>query len=120
MSVRTDRLGNIFSEEISEILNEDIKDNNISFVTITYVKVTTDLSFAKIYFTTLKDRNTTLSALNKASKYIRGLLAEKVSIRKMPELIFVYDDSVEYGQKIENIIERINDDEGSNSDNIKS
>jgi len=110
MSIKIERLNNTFTEEISKIINEDIKDKNIGFVTITASKITNDLSFAKIYFTALnKDKETVTKALNKASGYIRSALCQRVDIRKMPEIHFVYDESIDYGKKIEDIIERIND-----------
>lgn len=111
MSIKTERYGNIFVEKISEIIRDEVKDDEISFVTITACKITNDLSFAKVYFTTLNDskRDSVLKALNRASKFIRGELCNRVDIRHMPELTFVYDDSIEYGNKIEGIIEDIND-----------
>ena len=109
MSVKIDRLNNMFVEEISKIIHEEIKDKDIGFVTITDAKITNDLSFAKIYVTSLDDnREKVLNALNKASGFIRTMLCDRVKIRKMPEIHFVYDDSIEYGKKIEDIIERIN------------
>ena len=112
MSVKLERLNNSFVEKISEIIHDDIKNNDIDFVTITDVKITNDLSFAKVYFTTLnEDKKKVILALNKASSFIRSKLCEKVKIRKMPELTFVYDESIEYGKKIEAIIERIKNDE---------
>lgn len=109
MSVKIDRLNNMFVEEISKIIHEEIKDKDIGFVTITDAKITNDLSFAKIYITSLDDnREKVLNALNKASSFIRTMLCDRVKIRKMPEIHFVYDDSIEYGKKIEDIIERIN------------
>ena len=111
MSVKIDRLNNMFVEEISKIIHTEIKDKDVSFVTITDAKITNDLSFAKIYFTTLdNDRNKVLKSLNKASGFIRTCLCDKVKIRKMPEIHFVYDESIEYGKKIEDIIERINNE----------
>ena len=111
MSVKIDRLNNMFVEEISKIIHTEIKDKDVSFVTITDAKITNDLSFAKIYFTTLdNDRNKVLKSLNKASGFIRTCLCGKVKIRKMPEIHFVYDESIEYGKKIEDIIERINNE----------
>ena len=56
------------------------------------------------------DREKVLKALNKASSYIRTILCDRVKIRKMPEIHFVYDESIEYGKKIEDIIERINNE----------
>ena len=109
MSVKIDRLNNMFVEEISKIIHEEIKDRDIGFVTITDAKITNDLSFAKIYVTSLDDnREKVLNALNKASSFIRTMLCDRVKIRKMPEIHFVYDESIEYGKKIEDIIERIN------------
>ena len=112
MSIKIDRLNNAFTQKISEIIHDEIKDNDVKMVTITDARITNDLSFAKIYFTTLDpDRKKVLNALNKASGFIRSKLCEKVDIRKMPEITFVYDESIEYGKKIENIIERINNHE---------
>lgn len=112
MSVKIDRLNNAFIEKISEIIHNEIKDNDVKMVTITDARITNDLSFAKIYFTTMDtDRKKVLDALNKASGFIRSKLCEKVDIRKMPDISFVYDESIEYGKKIEDIIERINNHE---------
>lgn len=114
MSVKIDRLNNMFVEEISKIIHNEIKDKDVNFVTITDAKVTNDLSFAKIYFTTLdNDRNKVLKSLNKACGFIRTALCTKIKIRKMPEIQFVYDESIEYGKKIEDIIERINNEKGN-------
>lgn len=111
MSVKIDRLNNMFVEEISKIIHEEIKDKDIGFVTITDARITNDLSYAKIYITSLDDnRGKVLNALNKASGFIRSLLCDRVKIRKMPEIHFVYDESIEYGKKIEDIIERINNE----------
>ena len=111
MSVKIDRLNNMFVEEISKILHQEIKDRDINFVTVTEARITNDLSFAKVYITTMdNDRDKVLKALNKASSYIRTMLCDRVKIRKMPELHFVYDESIEYGKKIEDIIERTNNE----------
>ena len=112
MSVKLDRLGHIFTEAISKIINEEVKDDDIKFVTITAVEITNDLSYAKVYFTNLidTDREKVTKALNRASSFIRGKLFGRVEIRKMPELTFVYDESIEYGNKIEKIIEEIKED----------
>ena len=74
------------------------------------VDITNDLSHAKVYITVLNDseRESTLKALNNARGFIEIELSKRVEIRKMPELKFVYDESIEYGNNIENIIERIN------------
>ena len=112
-NVKIERLNHTFMEEISNILMTEIKDENIKFVTITGVDITSDLSFAKVYFTVLDDslKDSTLKALNKASHFIRGKLSEKVEIRHTPELKFIFDGSIEYGNHIENIIDKIHQNE---------
>lgn len=113
MSIKLERLGQIFTEAISKIINEEVKDDDIKFVTITAVDISSDLSYAKVYYTNLidKDREKVGIALNRASNFIRGKLFDMVEIRKMPELTFIYDESIEYGNKIEKIIDEINKEE---------
>lgn len=113
MSVKIERLNHKFAIEISNIIKEEIKDERIDFVTITDVRITNDLSHAKVYVTVLKDeeRNNAIKALNKARGFIEMELSKRVDIRKMPELKFVYDESIEYSNNIENIIERLNGNE---------
>lgn len=110
MSIKLERLGNIFVEAISKVIHEEVKDDDIKFVTITAVDISSDLSYAKVYFTNLIDseREKVTKALNRASSFIRGKLFDMVEIRKMPELTFIYDESIEYGNKIEKIIDEIN------------
>ena len=102
MSIKSEKLSHSFAEEISSIISEEVKNPKIGFVTITGAKVTSDLSYAKIYFTTL--------GADKASGFIKIKLSKRIDIRKMPEIEFIYDDSIAYGEKIEKIIEDINND----------
>lgn len=113
MSVKIDRIASNFVKEISYILANEIKDQDIHFVTVTDCKVTNDLSFAKVYVTVLdqEKKEETIKALNNASSFIRRMLADRVDVRHIPELSFVYDESIEYGKKIENIIEQIHEEE---------
>ena len=110
LSIKIERLNHKFAIEISNIIREEIKDERINFVTVTDVDITNDLSHAKVYITILDDskKESALKALNNARGFIEIELSKRVEIRKMPELKFVYDESIEYGNNIENIIERIN------------
>ena len=103
MSVKLERLGHIFTEEISKIIHTELRDESIGFITITYTKISSDLSYAKVYFSLLdlSRKEEVEKKLNKASNFIRNNLFDRVEIRKMPELTFVYDESIEYGSKIE-------------------
>ena len=113
MSIKIDRIASNLVKEISYILMTEVKDPNVKFVTVTDCKVTNDLSYAKVYVTMLNNefKEETMNALKSASGFIRHELMDRVEIRHIPELEFVYDESIEYGKKIENIIEKINEKE---------
>ncbi len=113
MSIKIDRLEHSFVEQISQILKLEIKDERINFVTVTACSITNDLSFAKVYVTVLKDeeKELILKQLNKASNFIERELSKRVEIRKMPNITFVYDDSIAYANNIEHIIESIENHE---------
>ena len=109
MSVKSERVSDALIEQISYILEYEVKNKDIKFVTITDVDVTNDLSYAKVYFTVLnKDKiKETEKALKSAAGFIRHELRDRVDIRQIPELHFIYDESIEYGERIENILEDI-------------
>ena len=109
MSIKINRIESILLKEISYILANEVKDKNINFVTVTAVEVTNDLSYAKVYVTVLEDekRETTMQALNDASGFIRSKLFDRVDMRNVPELTFVFDTSIAYGKRIETIIQEI-------------
>ena len=113
MSIKLERLEHLVAEEVAKIIHEEVKDEDINYVTITAAKISSDLSYAKIYFTNLidEDREKVTKALNKASSFIRGKLFDRIEIRKMPELTFIYDESIAYGNKIEKIINKLNEEE---------
>ncbi len=110
MSIKINRIESMLVKEISYVLANEVKDNDIKFVTVTAVKVTNDLSFAKVYVMILdmNKKDTTMKALNDAAGFIRSELFDRVDIRHIPELTFVYDESIEYGKKIEDKLKEIN------------
>jgi len=107
------RLGRIdeeFKKEISSIISYDLKEPKVTgLVSVTRVKVTPDLKYAKIWVSILNAKNTqeTLEGLKKSAGYIRSELAKRINLRFTPELSFVIDDSLEYGAKIDNILKDI-------------
>ncbi|MBE6150141.1 MAG: 30S ribosome-binding factor RbfA [Firmicutes bacterium] len=112
MSIKTQRIASNIIKELSYILAYEVKDEDIKFVTVTDCKLSPDLSYAKIYVTVF-DKNkidTTMKALKDANGFIRRELSNRVDIRHTPELDFVYDESIEYGKKIEDIIEKIKEE----------
>ncbi len=107
------RLGRIdeeYKKELSQIIGYELKNPNVTgMISVTKVKVTNDLKFAKVYVSILNSKNIkdTLAGLKKSSGYIRSELAKRVNLRNTPELIFELDDSIEYGAKIDSILKEI-------------
>ena len=107
------RLGRIdeeYKKELSQIIGYELKNPNVTgLISVTKVKVTNDLKFAKVYVSILNSKNikNTLAGLKKSSGYIRSELAKRVNLRNTPELIFELDDSIEYGAKIDSILKEI-------------
>ncbi len=112
MNIKIERINHMIMEEVSKILMLEVKDEDIKFVTVTDCDASNDLSYCKVYVTVLEQekKDETLKALNNASSFIRGELAKRINIRHIPELKFIYDESVSYGAKIDKIIDEINEE----------
>ncbi len=110
---RSDRVAELMQRQLSQIIRQEIKDPRLpAFVTISSVKVSGDLGHAKIYFTVFNDdAQLTASILNAAASYLRSALAKVVKLRIVPQLHFVYDESVEYGRQLSKLIDKANPSE---------
>ena len=107
MTLKADRISGIIQKEVSEIIQFSLKDPKVGFITITDVSVKNDLSIAKIYVSFLGQdarKEAGMKALERSKGFIRSELAKRMSIRKVPSLVFLADDSLEKGNKIEKII----------------
>ena len=112
-SHKVDRIASDISKYISEIISLESRDEILKSVTITSCRLSKDLGYCKVFFTSMLDDvdpKTLEKELNEASSFIRGRLSEKIDIRHTPTLNFVYDESIEYGKRIEDIIKNINSD----------
>ncbi len=101
---RMESVARELQEEISHILQRDIDDPLIGFVTITDVDITPDLKHARVYFSVLGDeeqKRESSKGVRRAAKYIRGLIAERMDLRYTPTLTFVLDETAEKAQRIE-------------------
>ena len=105
MSLKTEKLGSLFTREISRIILEEVKNPKIKFVT-------SDLSFAKVSFLVLnrEDKEEVEKALNSAANFIEIALSKSIEIRKMPQISFHYDNSVEYGENIERKLQELKEE----------
>jgi len=110
MTIKNERINSNMQKEISYILANEVKNPNIKFITITACDVTSDLSYAKIYFTTLDDISETLKGLKSAKGFIKKELANRIELRHIPELEFIYDESIEYASRIEEKIKEIHEE----------
>ncbi len=111
MQAKNERIASIIMRNVSDIIRNDVKDPNIGFVTITDVEVTSDLSYATIYVTYLEKVDKSkyrMESLKIVKGLIRSKLARTLSTRRCPELIFIYDDSLEKGNHIDKIIDDLN------------
>jgi ribosome-binding factor A len=121
MSLRANRVGEQMKKELSEIIGRKIKDPRIGFVTVTDVQVSGDLQQAKVYISVLGDeeqRENTLKGLAKAKGFIRTEVGQRIRLRKTPEIIFEWDESMEYGNRINSILHQLqNDSDGNEKEN---
>ena len=106
---RLKRVNEELRKEISNIISYELHNTNITgMVSVTKVKVTPDLRYARVYVSMINsNKKKTLAALKKSSGYIRTLLAHRVNLRTTPEIVFEFDESIEYGSKIDNILNEI-------------
>ncbi|KTD64714.1 30S ribosome-binding factor RbfA [Legionella spiritensis] len=115
---RTDRIAEMLQRKLAQIIPLEIKDPRLpNFVTISGAKVSGDLSYAKIYFTVFDENpQETADILNKAASYLRTALARSIKLRTVPQLHFVYDESIEYGRRLSKLIEEANPDKEDEQD----
>ena len=107
MSRNNNRLGRVNEElrkELSQVISYEL--NVTGMVSVTKVKVTPDLRYAKVYVSVLNSKNLdkTIQGLKESAGFIRSRIAQTVNLRITPELVFEYDDSIVYGEKIDAIL----------------
>ncbi|GLB59303.1 30S ribosome-binding factor RbfA [Cytobacillus sp. NCCP-133] len=122
MSLRANRVGEQMKKELGEIIGRKIKDPRIGFVTVTDVQVTGDLQQATVFISVLGDeeqRENTLRGLAKAKGFIRSEIGQRIRLRKTPEILFEFDESIDYGNRIESLLHQIQD-EGRSKDEDSS
>ncbi|MBN1254488.1 MAG: 30S ribosome-binding factor RbfA [Deltaproteobacteria bacterium] len=114
-SKRSEKVGDLIRKEISQILLEELKDPRIGFVTITKVALSDDLRIAKVYYSVFggkQDKEASCEGLESAKGYIKRELGKRVRLKYMPEITFIFDDSLEYGEHIEGLLRDVKHAEG--------
>jgi ribosome-binding factor A len=110
MSVHLQRLEKELLRFISNIINNDLRDKNLDWVTLTSISLSKDLSFLKIYYSHLNTSSDgkVQKALTKSSGYIKREIANKKMMRKIPEIVFCYDTIEQNARNLDKIFEKIN------------
>ena len=117
---RMDRIDELYRKELSNIISYDLKNSNVTGMeSVTKVKTTPNLQYAKVYVSILNSKNIkqTLTGLKNAAGYIRTELARRTNLRNTPQLVFELDDSMEYGAKIDGILKEIMKDVDNTEEN---
>lgn len=105
---RTDRVGSQMQRELAELIRSDLADSRLGMVTIQEVRVVRDFSHAKVYFTAMGGELDAAGAtllLNQAASYLRHELGQRMRLRTLPALKFVYDESIDRGARLSALIE---------------
>ncbi len=106
---RTDRIGDLIQRELSHFIQQELRDERIGMVTVSEVEVTKDLSHAKVYVTIydLEKIVESIETLNRASGYLRSLLAKRLTLRTVPKLVFQYDDTLDKSDRINQLLKKV-------------
>jgi ribosome-binding factor A len=109
-NTRPEKVGEQIRIELSQLIARDVHDPGVGFITLTKVTVTADLQLARVYYTTLGDEKAqkeTDKALHRASPFLRRQIAQRVRLRRVPEIEFFYDKSVAQHDRVERILQEL-------------
>jgi ribosome-binding factor A len=121
MHSRHERLGDQVRAELCALLQRSTRDPAVRLVTVTHVRMSRDLQHARVFYTTLGDaapRRETARGLRRAAPFLRSQLGRRIRVRRVPELTFVYDESIESESRIAQILEELRVDAPSTPPDI--
>lgn len=118
MHSRPERVGDQILQEITTLLARSVQDPGIGFITITRVKVTPDLQLARVYYTSLsaegadgaKEQKQTAKALERVKPFLRRQIAQRIQLRRAPELEFRYDESIADLDNVEKLLQQVREE----------
>jgi ribosome-binding factor A len=127
MNTRNEKIAEQMQHELAQIIRTELRDPRVKLVTLTGVEVTSDLSFAKVYFSMLGQSTTqtgtvngdvaaTVAGLDRAAGFLRSALAGRITIRKVPKLSFHFDNTTERGNYLSSLIDQANATKALDSD----
>jgi ribosome-binding factor A len=107
---RASRVGDQIQAELASLLTREVHDPGIGFLTITSVKVSGDLQQARVYYTTMGDdkaKRESARALDRATPFLRRQVGQRLRLKRVPELTFFYDESIEKGDRVDRILHEL-------------
>lgn len=113
-ATRLQKMNKLLKEELSRIIREDMNDPRLGMVSITDIVLSFDLKQAKVYISaygTTEERKSSILALTSASRFLRGEVARQLELRHTPELKFLFDDSLERGARIFDLLNQVKEQE---------
>ena len=116
---RPSRVGDQIRAELASLLTREVHDPGIGFLTITRVKVSPDLQQARVYYTSIGDsqaRRESARALGRATPFLRRQVGQRLRLKRVPELTFFFDESIEQGDRIEQILQELQTERASRPD----
>jgi len=116
---RPDRVADQIRTEVAGLITRELQDPGLGFVTVTRVRVTPDLQIARIYYTTLGDakaRARTGQALERARTFVRRRVGSRLGLRRVPEIQFLYDESIGHQERVEQLLEEIHQTDAARED----
>jgi ribosome-binding factor A len=116
---RASRVGDQIQAELASLLTRDVHDPGIGFLTITRVKVSADLQQARVYYTIIGDdkaKRESARALGRATPFLRRQVGQRLRLKRVPELTFFFDESIEHGDRIERILQQLETERSARPD----
>ena len=113
---RPERVGDQIRAEISNLLAREVHDPGVGFVTVTRVQVTADLQLARVYYTALGDqaaRRRSAKALQRTAPFLRHQISQRLRLRRVPVIEFVFDESIERQERFEQLLDELHETEGA-------
>lgn len=106
ITIKTQKVNKLIQKNLSQIIHEKLYNIKDNLITITDVITSSDLTLSKIFISTLKDEKIILNILNNASKNFRHCLSVKIKLYKIPKIVFIYDEKLNYTTKITNLLNK--------------
>ena len=122
MSIRTEKVAEEIRHQIADVLNKETGEMHLGLVTVTRVRISKDLKYAKIYLSFIGNKEPAeicVEKINLRKKTLRMGLSKRLHLRFMPDITFYYDDTIEYASRIDELLKEIHKDDENNDEHTE-